>query len=614
MLHHSVAEAINSDQELADEFRRRYGATGRTHLEGHRPRFGVPEAIIKRFYRPSLLIWEDRFDPPTSETWRHRLDGAQDTLAPAIRAVGQVEIPHAVYDAVGTAWMVAPRIAVTNRHVAEFFARPSNGAFVFLTTFLGSSLKVNVDFREEHDNLAVAEVRVEEVLFMANPRAGQPDIAFLLMAGDNLPDPIRPAPETALRGSQMVATVGYPQSDSRNNADDQHRIFGGVYGVKRLAPGFITKVTPGGILLHDCTTLGGSSGSVVLDLESGGAVGLHFAGREGHTNFAVAMPKVLQMLAAYVDQTEETPVGIAPKAAEVETPSPFTADQLWSRNGYQPDFLELSKPIPLPEPRPGGRKAISITRTDGASTTVLPYHNFSVVMDDARKLAMFTAVNIDGAQLIRLKRGSDRWFRDPRLPAEAQMTNVLYRRNPLDRGHLVRRLDPCWGKDDAVAQSAQLDTFYWTNCAPQHAHLNQELWLGLEDYILDSAETHGFKASVFTGPVFNDGDDPKYRELTQIPQSYWKVVMMVAETPEEAERHLVATAYMLTQSSLLTELPPEFEYGAYGTYQLPLARLAKLTGLEFAEVLLSADPVRQEGAGWAFRLTSLDDVTLTAQT
>ena len=38
---------------------------------------------------------------------------------------------------------------------------------------------------------------------------------------------------------------------------------------------------------HDCSTLGGNSGSVVLSLETGEAVGLHFAGRFLEANFAV---------------------------------------------------------------------------------------------------------------------------------------------------------------------------------------------------------------------------------------------------------------------------------------------------------------------------------------
>ena len=41
-----------------------------------------------------------------------------------------------------------------------------------------------------------------------------------------------------------------------------------------------------GYFTHDCTTLGGNSGSVVLDLTTGEAVGLHFAGANGGSVFS----------------------------------------------------------------------------------------------------------------------------------------------------------------------------------------------------------------------------------------------------------------------------------------------------------------------------------------
>ena len=41
------------------------------------------------------------------------------------------------------------------------------------------------------------------------------------------------------------------------------------------------------MITHDCSTLGGNSGSVLLDLQTGEAVGLHFAGLYLQDNFAV---------------------------------------------------------------------------------------------------------------------------------------------------------------------------------------------------------------------------------------------------------------------------------------------------------------------------------------
>ncbi len=91
-----------------------------------------------------------------------------------------------------------------------------------------------------------------------------------------------------------------------------------------------------------------------------------------------------------------------------------------------------------------------------------------------------------------------------------------------DRGHLVRRLDPCWG-DDGEVTNANEDTFHFTNCSPQHKDLNQKTWLELENYVLNRATDNNFLVTVFTGPVLSPVDG--YYDGVQIPSEFWKVVV-----------------------------------------------------------------------------------------
>ena len=72
--------------------------------------------------------------------------------------------------------------------------------------------------------------------------------------------------------------------------------------------------------------------------------------------------------------------------------------------------------------------------------------------------------------------------------------------NDLDRGHLVRRLDPCWGSA-ATARQANRDSNFFTNIGPQHKNLNQKLWLDLEDHILSNTDDENARVSVFVGCV-----------------------------------------------------------------------------------------------------------------
>jgi endonuclease G len=244
-----------------------------------------------------------------------------------------------------------------------------------------------------------------------------------------------------------------------------------------------------------------------------------------------------------------------------------------TRDGYREDFLGL--PVPLP-----GHQAWA-----EVASAELTYHHFSIVMHRRRRLALYTAVNIDGRTATRPSRDSDRWIIDPRLPRDEQTNDELYRDNSLDRGHLVRRLDPAWGP---VAEAATDDTFHFTNATPQHHDFNagQSLWAGLEDYILHNTDNRDLTVSVVTGPVLHD-DDPAYRGVA-LPRQFYKLVAMVTTTGR-----LSVTAYLLSQEALLEDFavaPEEFSFGAYRTFQVPVRRIADLTGLDLTPHI-GADPL-----------------------
>ncbi|ANS26357.1 DNA/RNA non-specific endonuclease family protein [Rhodococcus opacus] len=177
--------------------------------------------------------------------------------------------------------------------------------------------------------------------------------------------------------------------------------------------------------------------------------------------------------------------------------------------------------------------------------------------------------------------------RAPQLPADQQTGEDVYRDNPLDRGHLVRRLDPAWGP---LAKAANDDTFHFANCTPQHHSFNagQTLWLGLEDYVLKNADNADLAVSVVTGPVLAP-DDPKYRGVA-LPRQFWKMVAMVKQ-----DGGLSVTGYLLSQAALLDEFAEgeeAFSYGAYRTFQVPVRRIAQLTGLVL-DPYFAADPLER---------------------
>ncbi|MDD1753861.1 MAG: DNA/RNA non-specific endonuclease [Methanotrichaceae archaeon] len=247
--------------------------------------------------------------------------------------------------------------------------------------------------------------------------------------------------------------------------------------------------------------------------------------------------------------------------------------------GYDPNFLSCEHHLGLPTLAADLQPKIANLKEDGE---VLTYHHFSIVMNAERRLAFFTAVNIDGRQLQNIERNRDKWYIDQRLDKRFQAGPELYASNPLDRGHLVRRLDPCWGQ---AAVAAGEDTFHFTNCSPQHAKLNQRDWLEVENYVLGTADNADVRISVFTGPVFR-ADDMLYRGY-QLPADFWKVVAFVNKNGQ-----LRATAYLRSQKNYLESL--EFFDDEYKTWQVPVAQVEALTGLSFG-IPSDADPMTRTG-------------------
>jgi pimeloyl-ACP methyl ester carboxylesterase len=64
----------------------------------------------------------------------------------------------------------------------------------------------------------------------------------------------------------------------------------------RISPGIITG-KGSKYFTHDCSTLGGSSGSIVMSLETGYALGLHYGGSYLVDNYAVSAPLIAKLLA-----------------------------------------------------------------------------------------------------------------------------------------------------------------------------------------------------------------------------------------------------------------------------------------------------------------------------
>jgi endonuclease G len=580
------------------------------------------EAIVQRVGRPPLLIQNDTVDfgAPEENTLADFPTGTDALIRgtePDIASVGRIEFLNHRMAWGGTGWVLGQsgqdRIVVTNRHVASLVAkRAVDGRGIFMRGTSQVKYGASIDFKEEFGGVPGGQASTFQVLdipYIADTTA--PDVALMRITGANLPAALPLAPAEAAADA-LVALIGYPAFDDRNDVDVMARYFRDLYNVKRYAPGRVKQALSAGVILsHDCTSLGGNSGSPLIRLSDGKVVGLHFAGVYGVENSAVGVATLRDLLDG------KRPVSVTIAAAGVEKPAGDGVHQpedLADRAGYDPEFVGAGD---LAAPWPGLAQSVlnDLARPSdeiAAKPFEIRYTHFGVKFSTARRQPLMTAVNIDGLHRVPIKRGKDRWFHDARISLDIQLSKDDYDDEDIDRGHMVRREDPNW--DPAVpagnpgdlitdlATTANFDTFHYTNAAVQHGDLNssKQRWLGLEDYILKSAKTHGFRASVFTGPVVREDDEPIAPGVIA-PREFWKVVVM-----ENADTHkLHATAYLLSQGELIRDLLEKrskvegvegFVLGEFRTFQIAIADLADATGYDLS-AYEAADPLAATADG-----------------
>lgn len=241
------------------------------------------------------------------------------------------------------------------------------------------------------------------------------------------------------------------------------------------------------------------------------------------------------------------------------------------RQGYQSRFLGHEFAVEMPKVVRDNEDILVFPTEGNSKETVLRYQNYSVVMNKARRMCFFSAVNIDGNLSRRTKRTN--WLLDPRIPRSYQIIGECYGNAPkFSRGHMTRREDPAWGSRDE-AHLGNADSMHVTNAVPQMQAFNAGIWLGLEDYALENARADDMKICVITGPLLHKDDPIRYG--VKIPLQFWKVIAFI----HDGTGKLSMTGYSISQSNFLTE--SEFVFGAYETHQRSLPWIEQSAGISF---------------------------------
>jgi endonuclease G len=270
---------------------------------------------------------------------------------------------------------------------------------------------------------------------------------------------------------------------------------------------------------------------------------------------------------------------------------------------YDPLFLGDGFNVPLP------RLGDTLRASALYGGEVINYTYFSLVMHATRRVAIYTAHNVDAARMVRVRERHP-WQMDERV-GEFQLGPEVYDSNQLDRGHLVRRGDVLWGSL-AMARAANRATFFYTNAAPQHQNFNQDEWVALEDWVLHQATDLSYRLCIFTGPVLR-GDDPVLEDLppnlrtafhargpAQIPAAFWKIIVLRDSTAGGED--LSAVAFAMRQSEMWNDKEGKRLLNLK-VHQVTLEAIEGWTGLDFGalkqvdELAWSEERARLRDAG-----------------
>jgi hypothetical protein len=244
------------------------------------------EAIVLTTGRPAILFRHGHFLTPPSP-WEE-LEESREQIEASARSVGRIELAgNPMMAWVGTGYVVADGVILTNRHVAFVFSQQGRGE----NWTFKAGLKAGIDYIDAPEDGQPAAYTLKEIIGVHD----RYDLALFRLgkgAGRKSPPPAIPVASKAparLKG-RTVYVLGYPARDPRNGELAMRNIFGDIYNVKRLQPGTIMNFQKAGkVFQHDSSTLGGNSGSCVLDLETHQVLGLHFGGIYLKYNKAVAL-------------------------------------------------------------------------------------------------------------------------------------------------------------------------------------------------------------------------------------------------------------------------------------------------------------------------------------
>lgn len=234
--------------------------------------------------------------------------------------------------------------------------------------------------------------------------------------------------------------------------------------------------------------------------------------------------------------------------------------------GYDPDFLAIRMPLPDLAP-----EQVASAWQGGDP---IPYFNFSIVLDASRRLALFSAANLDRTLSRVVPRLPQELLPDPRIPLGAQPDLAAFKAQAIVRGRLVAPWDISWGAalpentTEAARFVAQMTSRY-PNLVPQYDAGISKAWGAVQEWIRLQHNPGAARVTIFSGPVLAPG------AAGAMPEAFWKIAVSVQPgvSKDPAHAPLVVDAFLVPNDASAK--------GGIDDYRVSVDQIAARTMLRF---------------------------------
>jgi hypothetical protein len=278
-----VRAIVGSEKDMPPDEQGRLAAAALSKLQGSQAGDPTPIELaalelMLRMTRPAPLVHNgvpDEFKKPDHSKIFPEWTEFRKLMQPFSQTIGRIDTAGpslSASDTVGTGFLVGRGLLMTNRHVLNDISHQ---------TGLLQTGQAVIRFQIEDSSFAADQPKQITGVAAVHDSLD----AVLLTVEDSEVQSYAPI-DAPRKDDTDIVVAGYPSEVSDRNPLFLRSTFGTSLGVLRAAPGQITALVPNGFT-HDCSTLGGNSGSPVFSMSRGEIIGLHSGGSFLWNNQAV---------------------------------------------------------------------------------------------------------------------------------------------------------------------------------------------------------------------------------------------------------------------------------------------------------------------------------------